>query len=165
MGCWLYFMVKKTVFRGQLARWPGNMCGVGTAICVLDRAGWTQNTKSMGQEESCGDQRTRILRGLSNHEGDHKKLAEKVFNLVISSGEILINLTPDRKCFSPSPDCVFTQTTSTSISMVFSWDSEEKKSFNFRFWPISTCSGKRICNPPSLASRARPGWLIGDSAR
>ena len=72
------------------------MCGVGTAICVLDRAGWTQNTKSMGQEESCGDQRTRILRGLSNHQGDHKKLAEKVFNLVISSGEILINLTPDR---------------------------------------------------------------------
>ena len=97
----------------------GNQCGMGTAICVLDRVGWTQNTKSMGQEEGRSDRRTRIAPGLSNHQGDHKKLAEKVFNLVISSGEILINLTPDRKCFSPSPDCVFTQTTSTSISMVF----------------------------------------------
>jgi hypothetical protein len=97
----------------------GDKCGVGTAICALDGVGWTQNTKSMGQEESCGDQRTRITFGLSNHQGGYKKLAEKVFNLVISSWEILINLTPDRKCFSPSPDCVFTQTTSTSISMVF----------------------------------------------
>lgn len=74
----------------------GNKCGLGTTMCVLNRVGWTQNTKSMGQEESCGDRRTRIARGLSNHQGDHKKLAEKVFNLVISSGEILINLTPDR---------------------------------------------------------------------
>lgn len=97
----------------------GNKCGLGTMDCVLDRVGWSKNIKPMLQEESCSDRRTRILRGLSNHEGDHKKLAEKVFNLVISSGEILINLTPDRKCFSPSPDCVFTQTTSTSISMVF----------------------------------------------
>jgi hypothetical protein len=58
---------------------------------------WQRGTcRSMLQEESCGDRRARIARGLSNYHGDHKKLVEKVFNLVISSGEILINLTPDR---------------------------------------------------------------------
>ena len=48
-----------------------------------------------------------------------KNLPKKFSTWSYLPGEILINLTPDRKCFSPSPDCVFTQTTSTSISMVF----------------------------------------------
>lgn len=59
--------------------------------CAVD-----PNTKSVGQKESVGGQRTKKTFGLSNHQGDHKKLEEKVFNLVISSWEILINLTPDR---------------------------------------------------------------------
>jgi hypothetical protein len=37
-----------------------------------------------------------ITYGLSDRGGDHERLADKFFNLVISSGEILINLTPDR---------------------------------------------------------------------
>ena len=89
-------MKEKTVFRDRVWRRPGEQMRSENDELRLEPCAVDPDTKSVAQEESVGDRRTRIARGLSNHRGDHKKLAEKVFNLVISSGEILINLTPDR---------------------------------------------------------------------
>jgi|GEM_PF-764966 hypothetical protein len=68
---------------------------VGATIRVLTHAGKGKNRMSMVKEETRRPE-TRITRGPPNYQKGHKKLAENVFNLTISSGEILRNLTPDR---------------------------------------------------------------------
>jgi hypothetical protein len=68
---------------------------MGATICVLNHVGRGKNMISMVKEETRRLE-TRITRGLPNCQKGHRKLAENVFNLAISSGEILRNLTPDR---------------------------------------------------------------------
>ncbi len=112
-------MMEKTVFRDQPRERPCEQMRYWNGACALNREERKKNIKSMPQGENRCDQKTGITLDLSNRQGDHKKLEEKVFSLAISPGEISTNLTPDRKCLSPSADWVLTQTTWTSISTVF----------------------------------------------
>ena len=89
-------MPKKTVFLGQPLRTPEEQVSMGATICVLTHAGMRKKHNISGDRGNPQRLETRLTRSQSNCQGDHKKLAENVFNLAISSGEILRNLTPDR---------------------------------------------------------------------
>jgi hypothetical protein len=69
--------------------------GYGNDDLCLETCRTGENMKSVLRGESRSSRKTAIILGLSNREGDHRKLEENVFNLLISSGEILTNFTPD----------------------------------------------------------------------
>jgi hypothetical protein len=89
-------MTEKTVYRDQPGRRPGDQIRYRNDTLRLEPCRAEQKYKIDLKGESPSDRKTRITLGLRSPWVDHKKLEEKVFNLLMSSGEILTNLTPDR---------------------------------------------------------------------
>lgn len=94
-GVKIVFCGREDSISGSASGDTGGASERGSDDLGLNPVGKGKNRISMVKEETRRPE-TRITRGPPNYQKGHKKLAENVFNLAISSGEILRNLTPDR---------------------------------------------------------------------
>ena len=93
VGCILWR--KRQYFEVNLGETGRTNVVMATTTSVLNRVERGENVKSMLQRESPSDRKTKITLGLPDRQGNYKKFEEKVFNLLIFSGEMSTNLTPD----------------------------------------------------------------------